>query len=425
MGRVGETWVSRPARWVGMGVLDRFIPEEILRSPVETRRARSVVAGSLIASVLSVPLALSRLADAPRVALLLGVTALILGLLPFGLLLTRRVAVAAIGVPLTAWITLTWFGYLDGGLRSDAVLWFGMIPFVGGIFLRTRGCLVFTAMTALSATLLFADTAVQDGIEHSLILRYMATVGVVLFAGGVGWFYEQSHAREQEEMERVRDGFVSTVSHELRTPLTAIRGGLTLARSGVLGPEEAAEMLETAERNVKRLGCLVDDLLDLSRIQSGHLELKRERVHLAPLVQAAADELQSVARSAGVELVTQLQSDAVVFVDSLRFEQIMANLLSNAIKYSEGGSQVRVGLTDQGSLVRICVEDDGPGIPKEFRASVFERFSMADATTTKREGTGLGLAITKHLVEAFDGRIWFETETGVGTRFCVEFERLS
>lgn len=231
---------------------------------------------------------------------------------------------------------------------------------------------------------------------------------------------------ERQKVDRMKDEFVSVVSHELRTPLTSIRGALGLLAGGATGAlsEEAAGLVRIALENGVRLGRLIDELLDVQRIEAGRFTFELQHVPLAELVRKAIDLNEAFARerSASIVLASELP-DVAVSVDDTRFQQIMSNLLSNAAKYSPPGGCIEVRAAPSGDAsVRIEVTDHGPGIPASFRRRVFEKFSQADASSTRaREGTGLGLAITKALVERMGGAIGFTTEEGRGTTFFIEF----
>ena len=226
----------------------------------------------------------------------------------------------------------------------------------------------------------------------------------------------------RHQVERMKAEFISTVSHELRTPLTAIRGGLSMVTGGMAGevPEAMRPLLEIASKNSERLVRLINDILDIEKLESGRLALHLQVVALRPLVAQAVEQIAGYARDFGVQVVLAPGDEGEVSVDPDRFAQIMANLLSNAIKHSPPGGVVAVEVAERAGSVEIGVADQGAGIPEDFRARVFERFAQADSSDVRtRGGTGLGLAITRSLVEQLDGSIGFDTQTGHGTRFFV------
>jgi PAS domain S-box-containing protein len=229
---------------------------------------------------------------------------------------------------------------------------------------------------------------------------------------------------ERKKMELLKDEFISTVSHELRTPLTSIRGSLGLLAGGVLGPlsDKAAGMVQIAHQNSERLVRIINDILDIEKIEAGKLELHREPLPLHALLEQAVQVNQAYADKYQVRLALQPVADwDRVMADSDRLMQVMANLLSNAAKFSPPGSTVNIRAARQGARMRIEVEDHGTGIPEEFRSRIFEKFAQADASSSRRfEGTGLGLSITRQLVEAMGGIISFRSTTGKGTTFEIE-----
>ena len=229
---------------------------------------------------------------------------------------------------------------------------------------------------------------------------------------------------ERKKMERMKDEFISTVSHELRTPLTSIRGSLGLLAGGAAGAmsDKAASMVRIAHQNSERLVRIINDILDIEKIEAGKLELHCQHLALGALLQQAVEVNQSYADRYQVRLVLEPLADgATVLADPDRMMQVLANLLSNAAKFSPPGSTVLIRANGQGPRVRIEVEDHGTGIPEEFRPHVFEKFAQADGSTSRRfEGTGLGLSITRQLVQAMGGAIGFRSVTGRGTTFHIE-----
>ncbi len=224
----------------------------------------------------------------------------------------------------------------------------------------------------------------------------------------------------RKKLEAVKDEFISTVSHELRTPLTSIRGALGLVVGGALGdlPPKFASMLEIAANNADRLVRLINDILDVEKMESG-AELRRERVNLVDLCQTAIDENAGFARGYGVRFELHADDPNVnVFADRDRMRQVADNLLSNAAKYSPNGASVNVRVLLDGPNARVEVSDTGNGIPPEFESRIFQRFAQADSSDTRRRGgTGLGLAIAKQIVDDHGGQIGFDSTPGVGSTF--------
>jgi PAS domain S-box-containing protein len=224
---------------------------------------------------------------------------------------------------------------------------------------------------------------------------------------------------ERREVERMKDEFVSVVSHELRTPLTSIRGSLGLLGSGLLGPvpERGQRLLEIATENTDRLVRLVNDILDIERMDAGRMELERVTVDAASLVRQAVQTVEGMAARHSVELVVEPVS-AVVWADPDRLVQVLTNLLSNAIKFSESGGVVRVRSADVAGQLRITVSDTGRGIPAELQERIFGRFQQVDASDSRQKGgTGLGLAIARGIVQQHGGTMELESEPGKGSAF--------
>jgi len=230
----------------------------------------------------------------------------------------------------------------------------------------------------------------------------------------------------RRRMEQMKTEFISTVSHELRTPLTAVRGALGMLIGGIAGHigDDARPLLEIAHKNSERLVRLINDILDIEKLEAGRLAFNFGHHDVRALVQQALSDIQPYARDYDVNLTLvgadeSLSSEAMVDPD--RFAQVMANLLSNAIKHSPAGGSVTVDLRHHGNLLELGVQDHGPGIPEAFRARIFERFAQADSSDARqRGGTGLGLAITRSLVQQMHGQIGFDSQEGHGSRFWLQ-----
>ena len=231
----------------------------------------------------------------------------------------------------------------------------------------------------------------------------------------------------QLEAERLKKEFTSTLSHELRTPLTSIIGSLQLINAGVLGevPKDVAELTEVAERNGQRLLDLINDILDIEKIESGKLTLNPEVIRVDELVREAMVLNKGFGDRFKVRFESRGElSPREVTADHKRLLQVMTNLLSNAAKFSPEGEVVEISTEERADCLRVAVHDRGPGIPEAFRARVFGRFNQADSTTSRQKGgTGLGLAICKRLVEMMQGRIGFQDREGGGTTFWFELPR--
>ncbi len=226
---------------------------------------------------------------------------------------------------------------------------------------------------------------------------------------------------EIRRLERVRTDFVANVSHELRTPITAIRGYAETLRAGALSdPEVAANMVEIIFRQSERLSRLVEDLLELSRLEGKELKLSQQPVLLQEAANRAADAVRPRAESKGIRLTIRVPADLRALADERAVEQVLLNLLDNAVKYMPSSGEVKITARARSGHCEIEVRDNGIGIEAKHLARLFERFYRVDKGRSRdMGGTGLGLAIVKHLVAAMRGDIRVESEPGVGSTFTV------
>ena len=246
------------------------------------------------------------------------------------------------------------------------------------------------------------------------------------------WFGEQRFfsgivrdITERKYVEKMKNEFISTVSHELRTPLTSIRGSLGLLLGGIVGklPDQAMEMLRIAGNNTTRLLMLINDILDIQKIESGKMAFHNERFALMPFLEQAVQEHTAYGEQHHVRFViTQRVNSARLLADKARLMQVMGNLLSNAAKFSPEGEQVEIAVSRKNEdFLRIAVSDVGPGIPEDAMESLFEQFTQVDSSDTRKKGgTGLGLAITKAIVENLGGEISVDSDVGKGSTFYVD-----
>jgi PAS domain S-box-containing protein len=224
---------------------------------------------------------------------------------------------------------------------------------------------------------------------------------------------------ERREVERLKREFVSTVSHELRTPLTAIRGSLTLITAGAVGElsEQLRKVVTIAERNTIRLISLINDLLDLDKLEAGKLDMHFDRFPLSSVIERSVESVRGFGDQHGVTIEAD-NTAAQVYADGDRLVQVVVNLLSNAVKFSSKGSAVQVRVKEEQDSVQIQVIDHGRGIPERYKNLLFQRFQQVEVADSKRRGgTGLGLAICKSIVEQHKGTIGVESEEGKGSTF--------
>lgn len=232
---------------------------------------------------------------------------------------------------------------------------------------------------------------------------------------------------QRKEVEKLKNEFVSTVSHELRTPLTSIRGSLELISTGVAGviPEKAVRLINIAQKNCERLILLINDILDIQKIESGQMRFVLQWVNIREVIASAIELNKGYGEKFNVSFKAKEPIiDTQVYVDRDRLMQVLSNLMSNAVKFSPQQGTVEIQTQDLGNRVRICIIDHGPGIPKEFYSRIFNKFAQADGSTVKQQGgTGLGLNISKTIIERFGGTIDFTSELDKGTIFYFDLPK--
>ncbi|WP_233078990.1 sensor histidine kinase [Rheinheimera soli] len=236
--------------------------------------------------------------------------------------------------------------------------------------------------------------------------------------------YEDISARKQ--LDLLKNRFVSTVSHELRTPLTSIHGALGLILGNALGEPDPKirAMLELAEQNSQRLIRLINDILDMQKIEAGQMNFHFAKVQLQPLLHCAVDQMAGYAEQHQVTIeLGAVPDDLWLWADSNRLMQVLANLLSNAAKFSFAHSTVQIKVQQLNEQVRIAIIDQGQGIDEEFKAFIFRPFSQSDTSDVRNfGGTGLGLSISKSIIEQHGGTLSFESTTGQGSSFYIDLK---
>ncbi len=269
---------------------------------------------------------------------------------------------------------------------------------------------------SLNWLVVVGDTEVEAFLEKfvGLLVGY-----ILLFIGFLFWIPAGA-----EKIDSMKSEFVSTVSHELRTPLTAIYGSLKLVFSGSLGeiPSKAKDTLAIALRNSERLTHIVNDILDIEKLESGKMVFDLKPQEVTKLVSESIDANRHYGNGYQVQyLLSSDSAPAAVNVDADRFIQIMNNLLSNAAKFSPPNSTVEVKVSKINGSVRVAVKDRGDGIDEKLRPLIFHKFYQADSTDRRHSGgTGLGLAISRELVEKMGGKMGFDTAKGLGTTFYFD-----
>ncbi|MBL6959336.1 MAG: PAS domain S-box protein [Rhodospirillales bacterium] len=280
----------------------------------------------------------------------------------------------------------------------------------------------------------------EEGVPYDYTIRMRHKQGHYLYIHARGQAYRDesntpiymsgAHTDITEKIEaerdlikamRLKNEFVSTVSHELRTPLTSIIGSLAILNSGKAGElsDKFKSVLDIAQRNSQRLSLLVNDLLDIEKLEFGQLQLNERRIDVVELIEESIEVNKGYSDEYGVYFrLLETPPNIVIKGDKDRLLQVMSNLMSNASKFSPSGGVIEISGSASDGLASISITDHGSGIPKEFHDQVFDKFTQADSTATRHKGgTGLGLSITKSIVEQHGGNISFKTQKGKGTTF--------
>lgn len=272
---------------------------------------------------------------------------------------------------------------------------------------------------SLNWLIIVGDTEAEAFLEKfvGLLIGY-----ILLFIGFLFWLPENA-----KKIDRMKREFVSTASHELRTPLTAIQGSLKLVTSDVLGeiPEKAKDILDIALRNSERLTSIVNDILDIEKLENGKIDINLKSQDLIELINESIKANSAYGKKYQIRYTLNQDSvSATVNVDSGRFIQIMNNLLSNAAKFSPANSMVEIKVSHMNGNIRVAVKDNGVGIDKKLQQTVFDKFAQVDSTDERHSGgTGLGLAISKELVERMGGQIGFTSTLGKGSTFYLDLPK--
>ena len=230
---------------------------------------------------------------------------------------------------------------------------------------------------------------------------------------------------DYKNLEQIKNEFISIVSHELKNPLASIYGALTLLTKKELDPKDQANLLNTAQRNSELLAKIINDIMDVERLQLGKLKLEIRKIPLKEIILDSIKSSETVLKKCEVKIVTDKLCDVEVNGDSQRLTQVMMNLLSNAIKFSPNGSTIEVSMIPDEQSVKICVKDHGRGIPKDFQPKIFEKFAQADSSSRRAYGgAGLGLYICKSIIDGHGGKIGYQTSAGDGTTFFFELPKV-
>jgi two-component system phosphate regulon sensor histidine kinase PhoR len=260
------------------------------------------------------------------------------------------------------------------------------------------------------------------GVEKRKYDVHIAPVELEETKGAVGIFYDVTQI---ERLERVRQEFLSNISHELRTPLTSILAFVETLEDGALDDaENNKRFLSVIRKNAQRMHHLIDDILELSSIESGNITLQPKRTNLATKIDEIFTNLSSKAQARQIKLSNEISKETFVFADSVRLEQMLTNLVDNAIKFNCDAGNVVVKHAENGTKDIISVSDTGEGISGEHLQRIFERFYRTDRARSREiGGTGLGLAIVKHLARLHGGEVFVVSALSKGTTFSIELPK--
>ncbi len=259
----------------------------------------------------------------------------------------------------------------------------------------------------------------MPGIEKLKFDVHIAPIELEKSKGAVGIFYDITQI---ERFERVRQEFLSNISHELRTPLTSILAFVETLEDGAIRDEENNQrFLGVIRKNAQRMHRLIDDILELSSIESGKITLELKKINLAALVEEVFTNLSGKAKERRIKLKNEVSKEVFIFADVVRLEQMLTNLIDNAVKFNAEGESVTVGFTKKDEKSIISVADTGEGISSEHLQRIFERFYRTDRARSREiGGTGLGLAIVKHLARLHGGEVSVVSAPGKGSTFFIE-----
>jgi signal transduction histidine kinase len=292
--------------------------------------------------------------------------------------------------------------------------------------------LATTVLSGIGAFYFYISPPLSFEFNEQSTLRLLEFVAVSALISVLNEMRRRFQARaerasaEAAAANRVKDEFLAMVSHELRTPLSAILGWTKILRTSSADPSITPQALEIIERNAATESRLVEDLLDVSRLATGHFRLHMHPLDLTPVVQAAIDTVRPGIEAKALDLRAQMHGTAPVLGDQERLQQVLWNLLSNAVKFTPERGSVEVVVEQVNAHARILVSDTGPGIDATALPHIFERFHQGEADSKRRGGLGLGLAIARHVAELHGGTLRAESAgRGKGARFVLELPTLA
>jgi signal transduction histidine kinase len=358
----------------------------------------------------------------------------------FGILFIRQtgqVSVVLYWITASGLILVTCWAWISGGVDSPAIPWVFVLMASTSTYGLIRASVLALILVVCSILVLLYGTYYHlipvsiIGESNAMSVWFLSMIFAVVFlffniVWAIGQGQRTKHTlnvlrQKSEQASQAKSEFLSTVSHELRTPLTSIKGSLGMLQSGAVGEfsDKASSMLDVASRNSDRLVLLINDILDVEKLESGRFVFDMKPVKVSELLKEAIEANKGYGREHGVTFIcAEYTDDFSVLGDKGRLMQVLSNLMSNAAKFSPNGDQINLSAETIGGSVRIAVQDNGVGIPEGFHKDVFEKFTQADASDTRQiGGTGLGLNISRSIIEQHGGTISFETEVNVETTF--------
>ncbi len=301
-----------------------------------------------------------------------------------------------------------------------------------GVSAKVRGRLLIEAVRipelseALDDALCGESRSIDIDLDSGGVQRHLMVRATPQGESG-GAVLVMHDVTEIRRLETVRRDFVANVSHELRTPVSIIQANTETLLSGALDePAQARRFLDAVRRNAERLGQLISDLLDISRIEAGKYRIEKRSIVLESIVRSVGKAVAEASSRRGVSIRSDIDPSARVWADPGALEQVLVNLVENAVKYGPEGGTVEIGAVEQGAMMRIEIRDEGPGIAPQHRRRVFERFYRVDPGRSRgMGGTGLGLAIVKNLIDAMGGDVGVDPREPTGSVFWVRLSRAS
>lgn len=326
-----------------------------------------------------------------------------------------------------ALITITFLSFI-GGVNSTILFTAALASFIPSFFLITYALEMFIFSEIKKMRRTIQKLKLRDfSISKKSLLQSQNPIKAMNDEIFVYVANKQKEIEELRQMEQFRREFIADVSHELKTPVFSAQGFIHTLLEGAIHDQKVSEkFLVKAAKNLDRLDALVNDLVSLSQLESGETTMDLEKVNLSEMVSDIFDRLERMARDRDITFKMKSNKGNPVYViaDRQRIDQVMVNLISNAVKYNNEGGKVMVNFEEEKKNYVISVRDNGPGIPQEHIARIFERFYRVDKSRSRESGgTGLGLAIVKHILNAHGTPITVASRVGKGTEFTFKLPK--